>query len=184
MQVKRKCRHCALTFEVARAQLRYEGYGQFCSRACHYDFRASPRNKKAKRRFTRSDGYVLVKDIKNPRGDRQGYVYEHRLVMEKHLGRCLTREEEVHHIDGDGKNNNIENLMLFPDHKSHMRHHFEQWQAAYQERLVHLQAADYEYVQSLGWSKNGGQQSPSCSAQPGSEPGTENQRPLCMEQRP
>jgi hypothetical protein len=39
-------------------------------------------------------------------------------VMEQHLGRYLTREECVHHVDGDKKNNSLENLqvMLRSDH--------------------------------------------------------------------
>lgn len=40
----------------------------------------------------------------------QGMKYEHRVVMEKHLGRALLTSEHVHHIDHDGTNNNIENL--------------------------------------------------------------------------
>lgn len=43
---------------------------------------------------------------------RKGYVMEHRLVMEKHLGRFLTPEEVVHHVDEDGGNNAIENLRV------------------------------------------------------------------------
>ena len=47
------------------------------------------------------------------------YVYQHRLVMEKYLGRKLIREELVHHIDGDKKNNHISNLQLCANEKEH-----------------------------------------------------------------
>ena len=37
-------------------------------------------------------------------------IDEHRLVMEKYLGRRLSSDEVVHHIDGDIDNNDIYNL--------------------------------------------------------------------------
>jgi hypothetical protein len=68
-------------------------------------------------------GYIQIKNRKHPHGDHKGYIFEHRLVMEKILGRYLKPEEVVHHIDGNTANNKPENLMLFANNTEHMRFH-------------------------------------------------------------
>jgi hypothetical protein len=52
-----------------------------------------------------------------------GYILEHRAVMEEILGRILDPEEVVHHIDGKKENNEPENLMLFKNASEHLKYH-------------------------------------------------------------
>ena len=54
--------------------------------------------------------YALVPN--HPNATKNGYVLEHRVVMELHLNRYLTKHEIVHHIDENKHNNNINNLQV------------------------------------------------------------------------
>jgi len=75
-------------------------------------------------RYLDGRGYVLVHCPNHPHPTQSEiYVYEHRLVMEKHLGRYLTENEVVHHNNEDKQDNRIENLELFPNNAAHLQYH-------------------------------------------------------------
>jgi hypothetical protein len=64
-------------------------------------------------RYKTTHGYIKVQAKGHPEADDKGYVPEHRLVMEKQLGRYLKRRETVHHKNGIKDDNRIENLELW-----------------------------------------------------------------------
>lgn len=117
----RKCLKCEKTLK--NRQKRY------CSRSC-----ANSVNKKGNKNFWKggkhytSAGYIYVFSPKHPNANQKGYVLEHRLVMEKHLGRYLEKNnkicgtEQVHHRNDIKDDNRVENLELI-NVKDHRRKH-------------------------------------------------------------
>lgn len=51
------------------------------------------------------------------------FNWRHRLEMEKKLGRELSKNEVVHHVNEDKMDNEHENLILFRSNSSHGRFH-------------------------------------------------------------
>jgi len=90
-------------------------------------------------------GYVKVwlspNDFFYPMVAKSGYVLEHRLVMARHLGRCLQSWEKVHHkgiqySDNENRGDNrIENLELTTQ-GSHIREHQKGYRDGYLKGLL------------------------------------------------
>ena len=85
-----RCRECALVYHRGENSSSWKG---------------------GRHRSTR--GYILLRLPEHPNRSRGDLVMEHRVVMEKKLGRYLLPEENVHHINGVKDDNRIENLELW-----------------------------------------------------------------------
>lgn len=59
-----------------------------------------------------NSGYVCFMDKEHPLSHKTGRTYFHRHVASLKYGRWLTTDEEVHHIDGNKKNNDPSNLLV------------------------------------------------------------------------
>lgn len=83
-------------------------------------------NWKGGRKLANKNGclYWMILMPEHPRAkNNSGYVYEHILVAEQKLGRPLRKGEVVHHIDGNGLNNDPNNLLVLPSQSEHMKIH-------------------------------------------------------------
>jgi hypothetical protein len=109
-QETRPCSNCGTPvtrYVSARAKAFY------CSRECRWE-----NHKHSKQR--NAAGYVLVFLGRSAPGtDKSGHILEHRLVMQRILGRPLLENENVHHLNGQKDDNRPENLELWSRSQPH-----------------------------------------------------------------
>ena len=130
--IERNCVICGAVFSTYPSRVK-AGRGKCCGRICsdsvtlirpdrligsdtQFTKGTEPHNKKGWT-FTkpRPDGrtYKLIYMPEHPNATKKGYVREHRLVMERVLGRLLESDEIVDHIDRfDTLNNDPSNLRV------------------------------------------------------------------------
>jgi hypothetical protein len=123
-KITKKCQTCKKIFITDRWFIK----AKYCSQKCSVKSRIGKFGKSATGwkggKIKTSYGYVQISCPTHPYAKRNGfYVSEHRLVMEKHIGRYLKPKEVVHHINEIKDDNRIENLVLFPSKKEHGAFH-------------------------------------------------------------
>jgi hypothetical protein len=121
-------RPCAVcNRSVSRLPSRFAYAAAVCSSSCRDELqrrsRQGPDNPRWRGGRSVENGYVQLwvgKD--HPMSDAQGYVLEHRLVVSDHIGRPLTADEHVHHVNEQRDDNRVENLQLLTA-AEHAQHH-------------------------------------------------------------
>lgn len=136
--------------EVCKTQKLLTNQKRFCSKKCygtflklnptarnHFKAGAKPWNKGIEYKKIAGDkhwhwqggtrkhpaGYIEEYCPDHPFARHGGYVYQHRLVMERKIGRFLTPKEVIHHINKIKNDNRIENLKLFSSSGEHTSYH-------------------------------------------------------------
>lgn len=133
----RVCRVCQTKFYVPGWQLknpRYRG-GTYCSRECKHKGQTGVETRRGTKYVTEY-GYVMIKT-----GIRK-WTFEHRLIVEAALGRKLTDDEQVHHINGDKQDNRIENLRVLTNSEHQQLHGAGRWLPTLEQRWPVIKCAE------------------------------------------
>lgn len=124
---ERSCLVCGKTFYAPAWVIRdvARNSGSYCSRACKHQAQRAhqpdPAWAKTDQPIRHSAGYVLIWAPEHPRA-HHGRVLEHILVAERMLGRPLTPDDHVHHINGDKTDNRPENLQVLSNSEHQKMH--------------------------------------------------------------
>jgi len=107
----------------------------FCNHQCSEKWHKGSNNLLWKGgRQLKPSGYIIVFDSISKK-----FVYEHRLIAERMLGRKLLPTEEVHHLNEDKQDNGRGNLLVM-DAKEHQRYHLNlRWSVIKTGRLCKVQ---------------------------------------------
>ena len=97
-----------------------EAIRQFCSKACeaaHKTKRPTGRMHNGRPVIQHQDGYFLIYEPTHPAAHKHnGRVLEHRWLVEQAIGRYLTTDEQVDHINQDRQDNRLDNLQVLSAH--------------------------------------------------------------------
>lgn len=106
--IETKCK-CGATVLAHLSNFKKHG-SAVCSEECRRAIVSKPDGSTRRRRGANRGG-IIEKCSSHPYA-KKGYVHQHRLVVERHIGRYLTPDEVVHHINCVDTDNRIDNLYV------------------------------------------------------------------------
>lgn len=126
----RPCDTCGTAFkvrpsDVSKAALRGHQPPRFCSVACQHATYGGDGNPKWRGGSIIVSGYRYLHVPDHPHATQDGYVAEHRLVVEGVIRRYLEPVEVVHHRNHRKLDNRPENLQLMENGSAHRVEHGE-----------------------------------------------------------
>lgn len=137
------CQHCGKHVSLPRGS----GGGpqnvfRFCSGACWRDGRPADMKRSKNGRISDRRGYGIIRLSAEEaakhtcRSRTTKYIFEHRQIAERVLGRCMKAGEDVHHINGCKSDNRNKNLLICSTSYHQYLHHAmaQRWM---QERFGH-----------------------------------------------
>ena len=146
--IKTVCKECGVEFDSYPSHKR-----RYCSKKCAYLARTGAKSWRWKGGVRRDGDYNRVYVGTNK------YVPEHRLIMEKHLGRKLNKDEVVHHVNGDKKDNRLENLRVLNiashSHFHNMKHGLFSLRCHFCGKQFKCKKANQRFCSKSCASKNG-----------------------------
>lgn len=117
------CDECGKKVNMPTSQFK-RSKNHFCSRQCHMKFMNRELNPSRMTPEVREKIHNSRVDTGSNKGYQKTYGrHTHRIIAEQILGRPLKSDEIVHHIDGNKRNNNPDNLMVMTQ-SEHAHLHF------------------------------------------------------------
>ena len=122
----RRCTGCCALFEPRTPKGKFSPKKRFCTQKCWITYYNATDQVHAIQ-GGEAAAEAIVQKYANFESTKKTYKkvrgrHEHRIVAERMLGRKLLRDEHVHHIDGNKRNNTPSNLQVLTS-AEHLRLH-------------------------------------------------------------
>ena len=129
---KRAIKKCPICGSIFLCKQVYKKIRKTCSRKCakiYFSKNNSGENNWRWNGGRRKRGrYIAILKRNHPHSYSDGYLPEHRYIMEKHIGRYLKTNEYIHHKNFNPFDNRIKNLQILSPsehtrfHRLHRKH--------------------------------------------------------------